>query len=58
MSIQAIILLGAPGAGKGTMAEAIRSATPFIHVSTGDMLREAIMRLGISFIQKMNIVGG
>ena len=42
MSIQAIILLGAPGAGKGTMAEAIRSATPFIHVSTGDMLREAI----------------
>ena len=42
MSIQAIILLGAPGAGKGTMAEAIRSATSFIHVSTGDMLREAI----------------
>jgi adenylate kinase len=42
MSIQAIILLGAPGAGKGTMAEAIRGATAFIHVSTGDMLREAI----------------
>lgn len=42
MSIQAIVLLGAPGAGKGTMAEAIRSATKFIHVSTGDMLREAI----------------
>jgi len=42
MSIQAIVLLGAPGAGKGTMAEAIRSATAFIHVSTGDMLREAI----------------
>lgn len=42
MSIQAIVLLGAPGAGKGTMAEAIRNATTFIHVSTGDMLREAI----------------
>lgn len=42
MSIQAIILLGAPGAGKGTMAEAIRNATSFLHVSTGDMLREAI----------------
>lgn len=42
MSIQAIILLGAPGAGKGTMAEAIRSAAEYIHVSTGDMLREAI----------------
>ncbi len=42
MSIEAIILLGAPGAGKGTMAEAIRNATQYIHISTGDMLREAI----------------
>lgn len=42
MSIQAIVLLGAPGAGKGTIAEAIQSASAFIHVSTGDMLREAI----------------
>lgn len=42
MSAEAIILLGAPGAGKGTYAEAIRRATKFIHVSTGDMLREAI----------------
>lgn len=42
MGIQAIVLLGAPGAGKGTMAEAIRNATAYIHVSTGDMLREAI----------------
>lgn len=42
MSINAIILLGAPGAGKGTMAEAIRQATEYAHVSTGDMLREAI----------------
>lgn len=40
--IQAIILLGAPGAGKGTVAEAIRRATDYIHISTGDMLREAI----------------
>lgn len=42
MGIQAIVLLGAPGAGKGTMAEVIRDATAYIHVSTGDMLRDAI----------------
>lgn len=42
MSPRAVILIGAPGAGKGTMAEAIRTATPYAHVSTGDMLREAV----------------
>lgn len=40
--MKAIILLGAPGAGKGTLAEGIRSKTDYIHVSTGDMLRAAI----------------
>ena len=40
--MKAIILLGAPGAGKGTLAEGIRSATAYLHVSTGDMLRSAI----------------
>lgn len=40
--MKAIILLGAPGAGKGTAAEGIRTQTDYIHVSTGDMLREAI----------------
>jgi adenylate kinase len=42
MSLSAIILLGAPGAGKGTMAEVIREVTNYSHVSTGEMLREAI----------------
>ena len=42
MGIQAIILLGAPGAGKGTIADGVRQATDYIHVSTGNMLREAI----------------
>ena len=40
--MKAIILLGAPGAGKGTLAEGVRNATAFLHVSTGDMLRAAI----------------
>ena len=40
--MKAIILLGAPGAGKGTLAEGVKTATAFLHVSTGDMLRAAI----------------
>ncbi len=40
--MKTIILLGAPGAGKGTIAEGIRNDSSFIHVSTGDMLREAV----------------
>lgn len=40
--MKAIILLGAPGAGKGTLAEGVKNATAFLHVSTGDMLRAAI----------------
>src|SRR5210317_1186360 len=40
--MEAIILLGGPGAGKGTLAESLKEQTPFIHVSTGDMLRSAV----------------
>jgi adenylate kinase len=40
--MKTIILLGGPGAGKGTLAEGIRNSSPFLHVSTGDMLREAV----------------
>ncbi len=40
--MDAIILLGAPGAGKGTIAEGLKAATDYTHVSTGDMLREAV----------------
>ena len=37
-----IILLGPPGAGKGTQAESICQRYNIPHISTGNMLREAI----------------
>ncbi|MDD4775571.1 MAG: adenylate kinase [Syntrophomonas sp.] len=37
-----IILMGPPGAGKGTQAEFIKNEYPIPHISTGDMFREAV----------------
>lgn len=37
-----VVLLGAPGAGKGTQAPLLARALGVVHVATGDMLREAV----------------
>lgn len=37
-----IVLLGAPGAGKGTLAARLCAAASLVHVSTGDLFREHI----------------
>jgi adenylate kinase len=42
--MRVIVLLGAPGSGKGTVAEKLRSTLGFVHVATGDMLRDELKR--------------
>ena len=37
-----IILMGPPGAGKGTLAKQLKDELNLVHISTGDMFRDAI----------------
>lgn len=57
-----IVLLGPPGAGKGTQAEILAKKTNLAHVSSGDLFRENIKnqtelgKLAQSFMQKGELV--
>ncbi len=39
-----IIMLGAPGAGKGTQSELLKETLQLVHISSGDLLRDNIKR--------------
>ena len=41
-ALLAVILLGAPGVGKGTQSKRLVDALGVIHVSSGDLLREHV----------------
>lgn len=57
-----LVLLGPPGAGKGTQAERLARATGALHVATGDMFRQAVReatplgRLAKSFMDRGELV--
>ena len=52
-----LLIIGAPGAGKGTMSDLILKNFDIVHVSTGDMLREAVKNkteIGLKAQEYMN----
>ena len=50
-----IVMLGAPGSGKGTQAKTLMAERNIPHISTGDMLREAVTA-GTRFGQKAKTI--
>jgi adenylate kinase len=56
MKAKALVMLGAPGAGKGTQARGIAECFGIPHISTGDILREAVTKatpLGLAAQKEM-----
>lgn len=57
-----IILLGAPGSGKGTQADTLKGSLSLAHVASGDLFREAAQKgtelgkLAQSYMQKGELV--
>jgi adenylate kinase len=57
-----IVILGAPGAGKGTQADIIMEKLHLVHVATGDLFRQALAKetpLGLqakSYMEKGQLV--
>ena len=57
-----IILMGPPGAGKGTLAKQLKEELHLVHISTGDMFRDAIKAhtalgdLAASYINRGDLV--
>ncbi len=57
-----IVLLGPPGAGKGTQAKILAEKTKLVHVSSGDLFRENLKnmtelgKLAKSYMDKGNLV--
>ncbi len=43
-----VVMIGPPGAGKGTQCKRLSAALAIPHLSTGDMLREAIAQKGLT----------
>ncbi len=62
MKTKRLLIMGPPGAGKGTQAANIVAEYNLCHISTGDMFREAIKegsemgRLAQSFMEKGELV--
>ena len=57
-----VVLLGAPGAGKGTQADILKEQTGMAHIATGDMFRENVRegtelgKLAKSYMDKGELV--